>query len=92
MFGLGLYVYTGEDLPDSDGNEVEEYATRLIKARNELARLGVDIRSDEFVQFVRQKANAHNIDPDALVKFPAELKRTVGVMEQIVEKKTNPGQ
>ena len=92
MFGLGLYVYTGEDLPDSDGNEVEEYATRLIKARNELSRLGVDIRSDDFTSFVRQKANAHNIDPDALVKFPAELKRTVIVMEHIVEKKTNTGQ
>ena len=94
MFGLGLYVYSGEDLPESDGNEVEEYATRLIKARNELARLGVDIRSDEFVGFVRQKANVHNVDPDALVKFPAELKRATVIMEQILEKKTkeNTGQ
>lgn len=89
MFGLGLYVYAGEDLPEGDANETEEYAKRYVEARNELARLGVDIRSDEFVGYIKAKANVHNIDPEKLVNFPAELKRATVVMEQTLEKKSS---
>jgi hypothetical protein len=93
MFGLGLYIYSGEDLP---GTPDEEDLTKLLKKFNEtrsaLADLEVDVHSSTFNDWLMRKANIHNTDPGVLLNFPAEMKRAIAEMERAIEKKKNSGQ
>lgn len=93
MFGLGLYIYSGEDLP---GTMEEEDLTKLLKRFNEvrgqLTELGWDVHSQKFNEWLLSAANIHNVDPGVLIGFPAEMKRAISVMEKAIEKRKNTGQ
>lgn len=51
MFGLGLYIYAGEDLPE------ENLLSMVTKAENTLKQMGVDIEEKSFVDYVRDHNN-----------------------------------
>ena len=92
MFGLGLYIYSGEDLP---GTPDEEDLTKLLKKFNETRQAlseYTDVHSDTFNDWLMRKANIHNTDPGVLLNFPAEMKRAIAEMEKAIEKKKNSGQ
>jgi len=90
MFGLGLYIYSGEDLP---GTVEEEDITKMLKrfneVRNELSGMGWDVHSQKFNEWLLSAANIHNVDPGVLLNFPAEMKRAISVMEKAIERKKN---
>lgn len=53
MFGLGLYIYAGEDLPEEDtkqqvSNNIEQETLEYANLRTEMDSLGIDFRSEKF--------------------------------------------
>ena len=61
--GLGLYIYAGEDLPETDKQKEEEEALKKVlpvytKLRTEMESLGIDFR-DEYNQWICEKADVH---------------------------------
>ena len=61
--GLGLYIYAGEDLPETDKQKEEEEALKkalpvYTKLRTEMESLGIDFR-DEYNQWICEKADVH---------------------------------
>ena len=89
MFGLGLYIYSGEDLPETTEEDLTKVTKKFMDARRELSEMGWDIHSDKFTDWLMKAANIHNTDPGILMNFPAEMKRAVTVMEGAIAKKKN---
>lgn len=61
--GLGLYIYAGEDLPETDKQKEEEESLKKVlpvytKLRTEMESLGIDFR-DEYNQWICEKADVH---------------------------------
>ena len=61
--GLGLYIYAGEDLPETDKQKEEEESLKKVlpvytKLRTEMESLGIDFRG-EYNQWICEKADVH---------------------------------
>lgn len=61
--GLGLYIYAGEDLPETDKQKEEEELLKKVlpdytKLRTEMESLGIDFRG-EYNQWICEKADVH---------------------------------
>ena len=61
--GLGLYIYAGEDLPETDKQKEEEEALKKVlpvytQLRTQMESLGIDFR-DEYNQWICEKADVH---------------------------------
>ena len=94
MFGLGLYIYAGEDLPEEDKEakekETEEKRAMLekeyIDIRRELSNIGVNYREDKkTIDYILQKANVKTQDNAKLNDI--EMDRLVKVYKAVYEAK-----
>lgn len=61
--GLGLYIYAGEDLPETDKQKEEEESLKKVlpvytNLRTEMESLGIDFRG-EYNQWICEKADVH---------------------------------
>lgn len=61
--GLGLYIYAGEDLPETDKQKEEEEALKKVlpvytQLRTQMESLGIDFRG-EYNQWICEKADVH---------------------------------
>lgn len=61
--GLGLYIYAGEDLPETDKQKEEEESLKKVlpvytELRTEMESLGIDFRG-EYNQWICEKADVH---------------------------------
>lgn len=61
--GLGLYIYAGEDLPETDKQKEEEESLKKVlpvytKLRTEMESLGIDFRG-EYNRWICEKADVH---------------------------------
>ena len=86
MFGLGLYVYSGEDVVEWTLEEHNTAVTEFIKTRQELSEY-VDIRSAEFENYVKEQTGVHSIQPEILVNLPGEMRRVTQLMKAVLDRK-----
>lgn len=98
--GLGFYIYAGEDLPKEEADakaeqakakkttETAQLAVQLTAVRSKLTELGVDLRSDSFVDFVKGQAKVETIEPGALLMDADGMQRVIAVMNAVVNAKT----
>lgn len=86
MFGLGLYIYSGEDVTEWTYEEHNEAATQFLKARQKLGTM-VDIRSKEFEEYVCEKAGVSSIKPEVIVNIPGQMRRVTLVFESLIKRK-----
>ncbi len=61
--GLGLYIYAGEDLPETDKQKEEEESLKKVlpvytQLRTQMESLGIDFRG-EYNQWICEKADVH---------------------------------
>lgn len=89
MFGLGLYINRGEDIPSED--RAEDLMNEMVawnEYRNELTTLGCDFRNEEVNNFILKNANVttQNIEEYHVFNI-AELKRLNEVYRQMIKSK-----
>lgn len=73
-------------------NDVEQMKTlqlSLNKLKNQLEKVGVDVLSNDFVDFVKVKANVENLDSGFLSMHEDKAKRVLNVYAKILESKQN---
>lgn len=86
MHGLGLYVYSGEDVVEYTYEQMNDAVTDFMTTRQKLSE-HVDIRSKEFEEYVCEKAGVKNITPEILVNIPGSMRRVTTIMKQILKNK-----
>lgn len=86
MFGLGLYIYSGEDVIEWSFEEHNKIATEFMKVRSELSRY-VDIRTKTFEDYCCEKTGVHSVKPEVIVNLPGEMRRVTALFSQLLEKK-----
>ena len=85
--GLGLYIYAGEDLPETDKQkEEEEELKKLIptysKLRTEMEELGIDFR-DKYNQWICEQADVSSQDHTEL--NADQMKRVCKVYQGLIK-------
>lgn len=60
MFGLGLYIYAGEDLPEQIDEPVEEVETISKEQKDEIMKL-IDRNSKEDVEMLKEILGRYNV-------------------------------
>lgn len=64
-----------------------QMAIELTSLRNDIAKTGVDVHSDVFVNFVKDNAHVDTIDPGMLLNDPPAMNRVIQVMRMIKQQK-----
>lgn len=82
MFGLGLYIYAGEDLPEEEKKEVvEKKRTATKKQLDELKKILGDERYKNFVDYAIRTEKLEKIEdvsPELIEKTITQLNATNG--------------
>lgn len=90
MFGLGLYIYSGEDLPEDMLSEEERISKRMKAigdASRKLLDVGGDIHDEKTAQFIMEKANISTVDKAQLALNESWTNSFVRVVEALVAAK-----
>ncbi len=80
MFGLGLYIYAGEDLPEENLLNVAK------QAENELKRIGVNIEERSFTDYIKDHNNGLCVPEEMTDK---QLMKYINVLNGIIQNKKN---
>lgn len=92
MFGLGLYIYAGEDLPPED---VNKYLEEVVKLQVELNELGINFRGKEdetkedsfdYNAWILKNGGLETQDVGKLESIN-DMKSLIKVYRKIIEKK-----
>lgn len=90
MFGLGLYIYAGEDLPEEQGTETKapgkkvDVKDEIGKRLKKLIEIGVDVTGEGAISFIK-KYNHGKIDINEM--NDQELLNYVKVLDQMLKMK-----
>lgn len=83
LFGLGLYIYAGEDLPEQQ--KTEEQLKQYAELRTELNNIGCDFRDANVDSYICKHAKVKTQD---IQKLDAEgLSRLIKIYKEMIEKK-----
>lgn len=83
LFGLGLYIYAGEDLPEQQ--KTEEQLKQYAELRTELNNIGCDFRDANVDSYICKHAKVETQD---IQKLDAEgLSRLIKIYKEMIEKK-----
>ena len=85
MHGLGLYIYSGEDLPDSDYDNLNAMAVEYFQLTVKLKELGCDLQDQKTVDFIRKNAKVEKVDVD--LEHPDNTYRIMNIFRQMIDKK-----
>lgn len=87
MFGLGLYIYAGEDLPE-DNKPEENNTEELLKAVKvkvvEAEQLGVNFEDEKVIKYI-QKYNGGKYKVEEMTE--EELKKYIAVVNTLIQGK-----
>lgn len=89
MFGLGLYIYSGEDLPEVENKaeeELKEAISKINKLGAELVKKG--LKPDDIYKVV-EELNDGNKNPNNIKDLEVAKKVFEKMSTLVVEKKTN---
>lgn len=64
-----------------------QMAVELTSLRNDIAKTGVDVHSDVFVDYVKRTAQVNTVDPGMLLGDPVAMNRVIQVMKSIKQQK-----
>lgn len=85
--GLGLYIYAGEDLPETDKQKEEEESLKKVlpvytQLRTQMESLGIDFRG-EYNQWICEKADVHTQNNTELTL--EQLNRVIKVYKTLIK-------
>lgn len=80
MFGLGLYIYAGEDLPE------ENLLIVAKQAENQLKQMGVNLEEKNFTDYIKEHNNGFCI-PEEMTE--QQLSKYINVLNGIIKNKRN---
>lgn len=62
MFGLGLYIYAGEDLPEEISNDEKPQEKDIITSKiEEATKVGIDLNDSKVIKFIDDRNNGKHI-------------------------------